>query len=388
MKMIFPSIFLFLTALATLHGVDAIVTRGNPNDAKFLANVERDAPFFVSLYEKNFMRGDCAGTIVDDNHVVTAAHCAAGLDNAPKTILSNGNVVEPWAVFMNPDCVYSVAKDGPNGCDVAVLAFEEGALSSNGDSLASLPVYPFSDEVGSLMTLYGYGLSGDAADLSRGCNRASEDGKFRRAQNIVTDTSDGVIRYQMNNNGGLDLEGMAQDGDSGGAATITKNGMTYLIGANSGTMERNSCDYGSIDEYVRLSEHYDFIAKTLDPNDETICPWKIWKEPDTSYSSSCTPVSADLDGSSTELPSSDISTFDPSEELPTESPTLNSSTEEPSSVSSSASSSDSSSGYSNNKLPGLRKYGTEAIVGVRSAGVPSYGTLLALPLTFAHLFFD
>merc|ERR1712159_606627 len=83
------------------------------------------------------------------------------------------------------------------------------------------------------------------------------------AQNIVTDTSDGVIRYQMNNNGGLDLEGMAQDGDSGGAATITKNGVTYPIGANSGTMERNSCDYGSIDEYVRLSEHYDFITKVL-----------------------------------------------------------------------------------------------------------------------------
>ena len=395
MKIFFPSKFFSLTALATLNGVDAIVTRGNPNDAKFLANVARDAPFFVSLYEKKFMRGDCAGTIVDDNHVVTAAHCAAGLDNAPKTILPNGNVVEPWAIFMNPDCVYSVAKDGPNGCDVAVLVFEEGVLSSNGKSPVSLPVYPFSDEVGSLMTLYGYGLSGDAADLSRGCNRASEDGKFRRAQNIVTDTSDGVIRYQMNNNGGLDLEGTAQDGDSGGAATITKNGVTYLIGANSGTMERNSCDYGSIDEYVRLSEHYDFIAKTLDPNDESICPWKVWKEPDTPYSSSCTPVSADSDGFSTELPSSDSSTFDPSEEVPTEPPTHNSSTEEPSSVSSiasssvtsSASSSDSSGGYSNNRLPGLRNYRSAAIDGVRSAGVPSFGTLLALPLTFAHLFF-
>merc|ERR1719393_145924 len=237
-------------------------------------------PFFVSLYEKKFMRGDCAGTIVDDNHVVTAAHCAAGLDNAPKTILPNGNVVEPWAIFMNPDCVYSLAKDGPNGCDVAVLVFEEGVLSSNGKSPVSLPVYPFSDEVGSLMTLYGYGLSGDAADLSRGCNRASEDGKFRRAQNIVTDTSDGVIRYQMNNNGGLDLEGMAQDGDSGGAATITMNGVTYLIGANSGTMERNSCDYGSIDEYVRLSEHYDFITKVLDCRDNTISPSKVWKKID------------------------------------------------------------------------------------------------------------
>merc|ERR1712224_1182608 len=147
--------------------------------------------------------------------------------------------------------------------------------------------------------------------------------------------------------------------------------------------ERNSCDYGSIDEYVRLSEHYDFIAKTLDPNDESICPWKVWKEPDTPYSSSCTPVSADSDGFSTELPSSDSSTFDPSEEVPTEPPTLNSSTEEPSS----ASSSDSSSGYSNNRLPGLRNYRSAAIDGVRSAGVPSFGTLLALPLTFAHLFF-
>merc|ERR1712224_1143633 len=93
------------------------------------------------------------------------------------------------------------------------------------------------------------------------------------------DTSDGVVRYRLDQNG-LNLEGNAQDGDSGGAATITVNGVTYLVGANSGTMERNSCDYGSIDEYVRLSEHYDFITKVLDCRDNSISPSKVWKKID------------------------------------------------------------------------------------------------------------
>jgi len=92
-------------------------------------------------------------------------------------------------------------------------------------------------------------------------------------------TTGGVIKYVMDGagtyyyggyNAGLVEEGMAQDGDRGGPAVIVKDNESYLAGVNIGTAERNSCDYGSVDQYCRLSSHEEFIAQVLDPNDDSI----------------------------------------------------------------------------------------------------------------------
>jgi len=85
------------------------------------------------------------------------------------------------------------------------------------------------------------------------------------------------LKYRMDRDseGALPLEGMAQDGDSGGPAFITVSGTRYLAGVNSGTFENNPCDWGSVDQYNRLSEQAEFI-RSVTSRDGTIAPWKEW----------------------------------------------------------------------------------------------------------------
>lgn len=284
MLRLIPSLMLLLLVAPSALVVNAIVTAGDPNDEKFLGDL-LDAKFFVSLGS----RGDCAGTVVGNSNILTAAHCVADTNDQPKAILYDGTIVRPWAAFMNPKRPFLVDEDGPNGNDVAVLAFAKEIATQD----MILPIYPGDAELGKIITIYGYGITGSAADLTGRKCRGKEDGKFRKATNVVTDTSDGVIRYRMDNaaNGGLDTEGMAQDGDSGGTVTMTVDDVTYVVGANSGTEEKNSCDYGSIDEYNRVSEHFDFISKIMNPDDESICPWKVYEEPESEYNPDCTPAS-------------------------------------------------------------------------------------------------
>ena len=270
--------------LGSLIQVSAIVTSGDPNDPRWIIE-PADAPFFVSL----FNRGECAGTIVGKRFVVTAAHCVCNLydkdeSDAPTAILWNDERHQAIRTFFNPDCLFSCEDDGPNRCDVAVLEFNKDLVTdSNGASMVDVYPYPDDNVIGGKITIYGYGLTGDAGSLTsdRKCRNADEDYKFRRAENIVT-SIDEVINYRMDNalNGGLDLEGMAQDGDSGGPATMEGDdgSSVYLVGANSGTSESNPCDYESIDQYAKVygQPHFDFVSKILDPNDLSICPYQTW----------------------------------------------------------------------------------------------------------------
>lgn len=265
--------FIFLSwsfARMPFWNVQGISTAGNHNDARYVVD-PLDYPYFVSLFE----RGSCAGAIVGKRHVVTAAHCFCQ-DGAyksavgTKTILSDSSSVFASRVHYNPDCPFDCGADGPNRCDVAVLEYNSDIV---GDSVP-LELYKWNDEVGKRITILGYGNTGDAGDDS--CIEG--DGKFRRAHNIVTaaeQSPGGIIKYVMDDpneeSGALSLEGLAQSGDSGGPAIITRSGKNYLAGANSGTDESNPCDYGSVDQYCRISAHhlwiYSAIAGSADGNE-------------------------------------------------------------------------------------------------------------------------
>lgn len=256
----------FSALLAFLHlctcGVSGVTTSGDSNDAKWIVQ-PTDYPYFVSLKS----RGDCAGAIIGRRHVATAAHCLCPRPDQVKTLLSTGADFYPSKAYFNPECMFSCDDDGPNRCDVAIMEYEEDISYAS----TPLPIYPSSDEVGRELTILGYGNTGDAN--SGTCREG--DGKMRRAKNMassVEGSPGGVLKYTMDDNRGHDLEGMAQDGDSGGPAVINKGGTNYLAGVNSGTSEGNPCDFGSVDQYCRLSAHTAFISRVLNPSDNGIAP--------------------------------------------------------------------------------------------------------------------
>ena len=93
------------------------------------------------------------------------------------------------------------------------------------------------------------GLSGQPDDYPtpQKCRNGDDDRLLREGFNIVNRASNGVIFYDMSPSSSasqLEREATAQDGDSGGPALIFENGEWMVAGANSGTNENNSCDWG------------------------------------------------------------------------------------------------------------------------------------------------
>ena len=253
-------------------GVDAIVTREEPQQAVTdLAN----AKFFVSL----FARGDCAGSIIAASFVATAAHCVCGAEGSGVLAIDYLNQRRSAvAAYQNPGRSFNCNRDGPNSNDVAILEFA-GAPFRDHDPR---PVYAAGDEVGKTIWILGMGIKGRPDDFpsARACRNGPTDTSLREGFNTVDRATSGVLYYDMTPPGPSShpREAIAQDGDSGGAALILADGEWMVAGANSGADEDNSCDWGSVDQYCRLSEHAAWIAAATDAtvNDAARGLWHVW----------------------------------------------------------------------------------------------------------------
>lgn len=240
--------------LLLIHGSRAIITSLDPTEAVIDSN---EVPFFVSLSRK----GSCAGAIISSSFIVTAAHCLCYTSfTGVKIIDYKDEVFQVVAAYQNPMRQFKCLADGPNENDVAVLQVAGDPFTSH----SPVQIYSDSDEVGEKMTLLGMGLSGQPDDYPTpaSCRNARSDEKLRRGYNTV-DTASGVITYNMTRSsspGAVLGEAIAQAGDSGSPCII--NGK--VAGVNSGTNEINSCDWGSVDMYCRLSEHATWISKAID----------------------------------------------------------------------------------------------------------------------------
>jgi len=199
-------------------------------------------------------KGECAGTLIDTLHAVTAAHCVVEdgepIDTPFSVTFGNGASATVTEFYINP-CYDDSAVAG---VDFAVLRF--GAQPA-GVTPHELHMGDDEPEKGKTITIVGWGDFGPAgptrpiecADAPTGCSQ------LRRGHNVVTSTSNNALRYTLDDPSGgeaLPLEALAWSGDSGGPAFIAdaSSGQLRVAGVNAAG---DCCAYGSVDEYARVS---------------------------------------------------------------------------------------------------------------------------------------
>jgi len=245
---------------------NGIVIRPDRSDSDYVVN-ESEYPATFKFPEGN--NWDCAATVLDSRHALTAAHCVQGL-GTPFNVRIAGTRYSVDNIYKNP--CFSFQQDGPNSADLAILHF------SSNVSVVGIPIYGKCDEIGHEFTLIGWGDTG----VFGGNPKPNNPEKLRRGNNIFTNTRGNTLEYAINspNNGSLNLEAIAWSGDSGGPAMIEDSGKLYIVGVNSAG---DCCQYGHTDEYARVSSDiaYNWITASIargsaEPISNSICN-NAWK---------------------------------------------------------------------------------------------------------------
>ncbi len=239
-------------ALLTIQESAALSTRHDVAASEYVVK-SSDYPAVIDLFEP----GDCLGTLVDDRHLLTVAHCAKDTKN--KDVLKIGGTRHGVdAVFMHPDW---------NGWknDIAMIRLTKAV-----DGVSPFAVYRDRDEEGQKLTLVGRGMY--ATGLG-GEKDAVEDGVLRRATNVVTSASKQWLEVYFdrpNSGRATDLEGVGLSGDSGGPAFLWTEDGWVIAGLNSwgeGDGSAKLGQYGAWDYSTRVSSHVDWIDCVLGPQD-------------------------------------------------------------------------------------------------------------------------
>lgn len=204
-------------------------------------------------------QGECAATLIDESHALTAAHCFSGCPGCSMpmsvTLTDSSGTTHSLTIaekYLNP--CYDFGADGPNGADLAVMRF-----SSPVPSNIATPVTRYSGtaEVDSTFTLIGWGNFGPAGACTEetcSCSTTSNPTSnppctiLREGRNVFETVTGNVLTYSLTapGSGALSNEAIAWSGDSGGPAFLDGE----LAGINSGG---DCCAYGSVDQFVRVS---------------------------------------------------------------------------------------------------------------------------------------
>jgi MYXO-CTERM domain-containing protein len=235
-------------ALLCAFESSAIVIRDDVNDALYVVD-DADFPALVDLFEP----GDCIGTLVHREFLLTVAHCAVDL-TAGQTLTVSGVPHTVAEVISHPEF------DDEN-FDIALVRFTAPVTH-----VEPMLVYRGADELGATVTLVGRGTTATGLVGEAG---GATDGLLRQATNVVSAANDHYleVRFESPDEDATALEGVGAAGDSGCPVFLEEGGVRFIAGLNSYGEEVGNAgvaEYGSLDYQTRVSRYLEWIESHVE----------------------------------------------------------------------------------------------------------------------------
>lgn len=237
----------------------AIIHRHDVDASEFVV-AATDHPALVDLLSP----GDCLGTLIASEWLLTAAHCAELL-REDSTFEVGSQTLGMTALFLHEDY------DGELH-DIGLVQLD--AVVSGVDTLTW---YTAGDEAGQEVLFVGRGDSGTGVDGQRD---AILDGLTRQATNTIEDIQGGYLRFTFHSPdepGVTEYEGISGDGDSGGPALVATESGWSVAGLSSYQDRAGNPlgTYGVEEFYTRVSDYDGWIESglngELEPDDPKGC---------------------------------------------------------------------------------------------------------------------
>ncbi|SEL48373.1 Trypsin [Aquimarina amphilecti] len=238
---------------------EVMITRHDKDEVEFLKLAKKFEKYMCLLNLP-----DCEGTIIADQWVLSAAHCAVGITQKFENGRKHFVIIEDVEIEVDKVIMYkdwnNPQADNSSLKDIALLHLKTKPIDA-----MQAKLYVDEDEVDKLVYMVGRGNKGDGLIGING-----NDGKQRGATNRIETATKNWLTWTFDHPDTqtkylTEFEGISGPGDSGGPAFIVKNNTVYLAGISSWQDTKGGDEglYGVVENYTRVSQYIQWINEEM-----------------------------------------------------------------------------------------------------------------------------